>query len=506
MKTGFDFCRIGGENYVTIELADSRRDETAERVLERDWPGFMLELSVVEINERVQFRYRMNRGVSLANLQDGLTAGQFLTVLKNLLQALKNCSDWFLDYHNFCLDPHVIFVDRDTMDVALVYLPLAEEVMGEEEMKEFFQSLILGTRLAGNAGDLQISLLQYLNGGAYSLSGLLELVSGYGSRMQQPAYGDHGVRQSGQPQPVSMGRSGAAPGASQAGPSSYGYGKAVSQPGAGQTAGGAMAGRPGAPAGAGPASAVTGQPSTAQPAARQAGAVFGRTPSQPASGPAAQQPSSGEEEDGWLNQLMDADAKKPVKKERHFGLFGGKKEKPEKAEKPEKPDKKEKKEKVSRRDKRKQKEIMPEEPAPSVVFAGQPQSYEIPQSPMDLDEGTDIGGSSSPEPHLELCSAAISSPPPFIPLQMGPAGMSIGRKNSKNIISDYMFPAEIRGVSKQQARIFMEGGVYYLCDLNSSSGTFVNGERCIPNKAYRLNAGDLVTFSEKYQLVYQVIL
>ena len=70
-----------------------------------------------------------------------------------------------------------------------------------------------------------------------------------------------------------------------------------------------MAGRPGAPAGAGPASAVTGQPSTAQPAARQAGAVFGRTPSQPASGPAAQQPSSGEEED---DRLFYYDDEKPA--------------------------------------------------------------------------------------------------------------------------------------------------------------------------------------------------
>ena len=224
--------------------------------------------------------------------------------------------------------------------------------------------------------------------------------------------------------------------------------------------------------------------------------------------PSAVKTPSGEEEDDWLNQLMDGEAKKPVKKERHFGLFGGKKEKPDKPEKAAKPEKKEKKEKVSRRDKKKAKETaQPEEPViVQAAFSGRPESYEIPRGPMDLDEGTDIGGSSSSEPHLELCSAAISSPPPFIPLQMGPAGMSIGRKNSMNIISDYMFPAEIRGVSKQQARIFMEGGVYYLCDLNSSSGTFVNGERCIPNKAYRLKAGDLVTFSEKYQLVYQVVL
>ncbi len=487
MITGFDFCRIGGENYVTVEPEDSRRDETAERVLERERPAFLLELSVVEINDRVQLRYRMSGGVSLRNLQDGLSEKQFRTILKNLLQELQSCGDWFLDYHNFCLDPNIIFVDRDTMDVSLLYLPLAYEVMSEEEIQSFFQNMILGVRLSGNAGELQISLLQYLNGGSYSLSGLAKLVDQYEARYK-----------------TAPGASAAPAGTTQARTASAGAASMGTMPGP------AMAGKT-TPFGAvpvppAPARTVV-QPEPAQtiplqPAQGTAGRDIktGQTQAREPRGPL----SADEKEDAWLDQLLDGKAEKPAKKEKHFSLFGGKKEK---QPKPEKPPKKEKKETLSRRDKKRQKEMAAEEQSDAPVsYSRQPLSYEIPVSPADLDEGTDIGGSSSAEPHLELCSAAISSPPPFIPLHMGPAGMSIGRMNSKNIVSDYMFPAEIRGVSKQQARIFLEDGAYYLCDLNSSSGTFVNGERCIPNKAYRLKAGDMITFSEKYRLVYQLIL
>lgn len=52
--------------------------------------------------------------------------------------------------------------------------------------------------------------------------------------------------------------------------------------------------------------------------------------------------------------------------------------------------------------------------------------------------------------------------------------VSIGRSNSNRIVLDYE-----RSVSGMHCEIFVEGGVFKLRDLNSSNGTYIDGERVI---------------------------
>ncbi|HEY3291054.1 MAG TPA: FHA domain-containing protein [Anaerolineae bacterium] len=51
-------------------------------------------------------------------------------------------------------------------------------------------------------------------------------------------------------------------------------------------------------------------------------------------------------------------------------------------------------------------------------------------------------------------------------------------------------------VSRKHARISVEGGVIYLTDLNSSSGTRLNGEKLIPAQRRAIKAGDKIEFAD----------
>lgn len=50
------------------------------------------------------------------------------------------------------------------------------------------------------------------------------------------------------------------------------------------------------------------------------------------------------------------------------------------------------------------------------------------------------------------------------------------------------------GVSWVHAEIFRQGNDYFIVDLGSSNGTFLNGERLQPRTPRRLNAGDTIRF------------
>ena len=51
-------------------------------------------------------------------------------------------------------------------------------------------------------------------------------------------------------------------------------------------------------------------------------------------------------------------------------------------------------------------------------------------------------------------------------------------------------PLAVEGLSRRHFRISMDRRWAWLEDLNSTNGTFVNGERLVPYRARQLRAGD----------------
>ncbi|MFP4344124.1 MAG: FHA domain-containing protein [Anaerolineales bacterium] len=49
------------------------------------------------------------------------------------------------------------------------------------------------------------------------------------------------------------------------------------------------------------------------------------------------------------------------------------------------------------------------------------------------------------------------------------------------------------GVSRRHARVYTRDGVCYVEDLDSTNGTFLNGERLTPYLPYKLHDGDVLT-------------
>ena len=72
----------------------------------------------------------------------------------------------------------------------------------------------------------------------------------------------------------------------------------------------------------------------------------------------------------------------------------------------------------------------------------------------------------------------------------------IGKK--KDAVDGFI---KARGISRLHGKISKEDGIYYLTDLNSTNGTFLNGGRLEVNEKARIRPGDCVGFADVKYLV-----
>jgi hypothetical protein len=81
---------------------------------------------------------------------------------------------------------------------------------------------------------------------------------------------------------------------------------------------------------------------------------------------------------------------------------------------------------------------------------------------------------------------------------------TLGRKASDSgglIIDLVPFDAIQMGVSRRHAMIRREDEGYKLIDLDSTNGTWINGQRLTPYKPYQLTSGDVIRLSRLNLLV-----
>lgn len=90
----------------------------------------------------------------------------------------------------------------------------------------------------------------------------------------------------------------------------------------------------------------------------------------------------------------------------------------------------------------------------------------------------------------------------------GAEGYIFGRSDSSSTylpdIDLAPFNARDKGVSRRHAVLVRYRGMIHLLDLNSVNGTFLNGERILPEVPYAVNAGDQVTLANLTLTVTQI--
>lgn len=485
---------IGG-NCIRIEcLKEEKIDYTALKVIQNDPPEFLLNLRQRTVDNRPEFIYDMGSVISIKYLDYNMTKNEFIRLWINLLTPFMLGADWFLDYHYICVDTEYIFADRSSGNVSYIYIPAEGFRNTDEEILVFLREFVYSAQVK-DGSDFLVKLYQAFGRGHAVIRELYEMAveeleksGNYQIQAQQ----SQPVRRVGYEQPRTV--------------------EKVSEP---------VVERPIPPEiqdkanGPNPLEVVIGHKNEkpVEENVKQGGVlgIFGKkkdkepTPQEPVQ----IQKSSGESEyDDAINALFDNNSKhKPKKenkdkvkekKEKRGGFFGfaGKKEKEDNVSKhpsgvnstPVKP----------------HTTTMPMEYAVKgetlPISSYNNMEMESDVTEIRIDEGFNEGE------YLILEDRGRIGAPERISLEFPGKQIFIGRRSNDVNQPDVAFGSENKRMGRRHACVTRENGGYFLVDLGSANSTMLNGERLIPNKAYKLNNNDLVGFIATDPIKYRVVL
>lgn len=134
----FDFIHedvIGGKKYVEVNVGE-RADDIAVKTILYSMPSFIppTTLSAANNEQIISYDVTADRFVQLSMIPDKMTPGEFLAMMKNLTEALVGCDDYFMSPLNFLLTENHIYVNPRTYDVRLIYVPVDEPLFDESEV------------------------------------------------------------------------------------------------------------------------------------------------------------------------------------------------------------------------------------------------------------------------------------------------------------------------------------------------------------------------------------
>lgn len=456
-------------NYLNIDLQESAcLDEIAVHVIKEDCPDFLIPFRIVNVNDRTTLKYKLINTIALEYSDKELYKKEFVKLYMNLLTPFIEGKDWFLDHHNFCIDPRYIFLDKQNACVRFIYVPEASYCNSDEDILQFFKNTFVTVTIRDDA-NFQVKLYQFFSGRGYTLSDLYQLMLQESQR----------IGASGGQKPE--------------------YHSAPAAPVFATTTAANAVPLPKPVENSIPAPAPLPEPERKAPGNKLSFGIEKKS-------------AAGKKEQGMAISVESYDSIDEESPEAVVeALFGGGGKKKNVNVKPAAEKKKEGG--FSLFGKKKQEASVPNTKkisvTPEVLSPQMNQSFAFESFAAASGEGddrTEIFSDDGPAAgaFLELFESPISGAIARIELNFTTPYITIGRISSDEVQPDIAFGREFSRIGRKHARIEKREGIYYVIDLGSANHTMLNGQILIPNQPYQLTDGCELAFTTSKPVRYRV--
>lgn len=136
---------IGAASYLVLTLEPDEVVNYQQQMITSNEIQHLLPASRRQKNENVQLYYNITSRVSLSQIlsRRKLTREEFLSLLGHMMTSYKEVREYQLLSCGICFDLDYIFVRSDNLDAAFIYLPVYKQEAGIEELKNLVQSMIM---------------------------------------------------------------------------------------------------------------------------------------------------------------------------------------------------------------------------------------------------------------------------------------------------------------------------------------------------------------------------
>lgn len=165
----FAFESYGNKSFLTypVEGRSDMDDVEIEMMSRNDIPG-ILPFNLLQSDDDLKCCYDITSMAKLNFIFGGQVDRQKLfQILEQFAQCMEEAEDYMLDIEHFILNPEYIFVNPGDMRMRMVLVPLRDvQKLQTVTARDFLRGLMNGIRYdySGNGGEFYINVSNYLNG------------------------------------------------------------------------------------------------------------------------------------------------------------------------------------------------------------------------------------------------------------------------------------------------------------------------------------------------------
>lgn len=454
---------INGSSY-SIIIPKDELDQNALYTIMYEKPDFLVPVSYRVLNDSIELSYNVGNLILMKYLSRERKAEELPFMWRNIILPLNECRDYFMNPLSLVLNMEYMFCDnRNSNKIKYIYIPTKNALCHVEDLKRMIQEVLEDNPFSD--AKIENSILRGLQN--FSLDGFVSVIHSWElSEMQEKTFPEkeREILKSYREEPLAN--------LNQESSVAFDSEERRENPWSdegGQEESGAFV--------------------------KEKKLSFGMKKDKKAPKKKEEKAKSslsldlddmfGEEINLQLGKKAKVKEKEEkVKKEKKsLGLFGKKEDK-----------KKEEKEKKGLFG-RKKTAVLPQD-------LSEPEPEPIPKFSVPDNYVLNLKNRNSSTELLELSSArliykGVKNHPDQIEVDIenGETFM-IGRVDTRDTYSkkDFEFPIETKAVSRKHAVIIKKDEFYYIDDLNSKAGTYVDGKRVMPNHPFRLYSGCQISF------------
>lgn len=165
------------QTVITFEFKSQENyDKIAGRALKNECPEFILPMHFNENYETTMMRYTIDKQyIKIEDIEEKLSIEKVLKLYEAFLETLIACEDWYLKPEGFCYDTAYVYLDQDLKQFKLLYIPNKTRVFNAQPIKLIFTNL-LEKCLEESGSAIQLQLYKYFYKPQFDLNQFKEMI------------------------------------------------------------------------------------------------------------------------------------------------------------------------------------------------------------------------------------------------------------------------------------------------------------------------------------------
>ena len=121
---------------VTVRIPEEDLDKKALYTIQKDMPYFVIPFSSRNVDGEMEFTYKIGLQSKLQYLSGIRTPGEYVQLWSGALKPLLICGDWFMKPYSLILSADYLYYDRNKNSICYLYIPSVADCSEHSSLRE----------------------------------------------------------------------------------------------------------------------------------------------------------------------------------------------------------------------------------------------------------------------------------------------------------------------------------------------------------------------------------